>query len=99
MVRIGDVCRYDVLTKVSEFDSWTYIIWSTQVTESRQPEYTQLKAGTCPLDAKFYLFNTVTNEWDDYTTLWPTYGGALTNGFVATSNDNPPTAATLTTHF
>ena len=99
MVRIGDVCRYDTLTKNSEFDSWTYIIWNTRTTESRQPDFTQLKAGTCPLTANFYLFNTVTNEWDDYTTLWTTYGGGLTNDFVASSNDNAPTAATLTVHF
>ena len=39
-LRIGDVCEQDTLTKDAEFPDWLYIIWSTQVNESRQPDFT-----------------------------------------------------------
>ena len=35
VLRIGDICELDTLTKNSEFEDWTYIIWSTQEVESR----------------------------------------------------------------
>ena len=100
VLRIGDVCELDTLTKNSEFADWTYIIWSTQVVESRQPDYTQLasKVGTCPLTAKLFFWNELNNDWDDMTSAWPGY--TTQNDFVATSSDSPdPSAATFDIHF
>ena len=34
VLRIGDVCKYDTLTKNSEFAEWTYIIFSTSASET-----------------------------------------------------------------
>jgi len=99
-LRIGDVCESDTLVKNSEMNDWLYIIWSTQVNESRQPDYTQLasKVGTCPLTAKLYFFNEATNTWDDMVTAWPAY--TTNNNFIATSSDSPtPSAATFDVHF
>ena len=98
-LRIGDVCEHDTLTKNSEFADWLFDIFSTRNADSKQPDYTQLasKVGTCPLTAKLYFHNDSNNDWDEMTTLWPTY--TTHNDFIATSTDDPPTAGTFKIHF
>ena len=99
-LRIGHVCEHDTLTKNAEFADWTYIIWSTQVLEMRQPSYTQLnsKEGVCTLTAKLYLWNEGTQVWDDWASNWSGY--TSNNNFVTTSVNSPsPTAAQLTIHY
>ena len=70
VIRIGDVCKYDTLTKNNEFADWTFVVDSNSIAVSKIPDYTQdpTKVGTCPLTAKIYLFNEVTNVWQDYST-------------------------------
>ena len=85
VIRIGDVCRYDTLTKNSEFADWTYVIWSTQTSETLIPDYTQSNTA-CPLVATLLLFNEVTNTWVDSASAWNGYGGS--NAFIAGSTSS-----------
>lgn len=57
ILRIGDVCQDDTLVKNAEMSDWLYTISSASTAETRSPDYTHGKAGTCALSCTLEFFN------------------------------------------
>ena len=57
-------------------DDFSYTIGTTAV--SKLPLFTTVRANAaCPIQAKLYVFDEVTNKWVDKTSSFPTYISAF----------------------
>jgi hypothetical protein len=62
-------------------DDFSYTIGTTAV--SKLPLFTTIRTNTaCPIQAKLYVFDEVTNKWVDKTSSFPSYisNFSTTNG-------------------